>query len=73
MIVRGRYTGTPEEGKEKLLFRVCKVGPEGFGGFEPKRLFAKGVEFPDKSFFDLGRPLPGDIAGFELLPRGAES
>ena len=35
MVVGGRHTGTPEEGKEKLLIGACKIGPEGFGGFEP--------------------------------------
>ena len=40
MIVRGRYSGASEEGKEKFLFGSCKIGPEGFGGFETKRLFA---------------------------------
>jgi hypothetical protein len=73
VIVGGRYTGTPEESKEKFLFGACKVGTEALGGFETKRLFAEGVEFPDRAFFDLGRRLPGECAGFELLPRLAES
>ena len=73
MIVRGRHAGMPEEGKEKFLLGSCEVGPEGFGGFETKCLFADGIEFPNKAFFDLGCPLPGDIAGFELLSRLAES
>ncbi len=63
VIVCGRYAATPEEGKEKSLIGTCKIGSEGLGGFEAKRLFAEGVEFPDKVFFDLSRPLPGDIAG----------
>ena len=73
VIVGGRYAGTAEESKEKSLLGTCKIGPEGFGGFETKRLFAEGDEFPDKVVFDLGRPLPGEIAGFESLPRVTES
>ena len=64
MIVSGGYTGTPEESKEKFLLGTCKVGAEGLGGFETKRLFADGVEFPHKAFFDLGRRLPGEFAGW---------
>ena len=30
----------PEEGKEKFLLGSCEIAPEGFGGFEAKRLFA---------------------------------
>ena len=73
VIVGGRYAGTSEEGKERFLLGSCEIGPEGLGRFETKWLFAEGVEFPDKGFFDLGRPLPGDMAGFELLSRVAES
>ena len=73
VIVGGRYAGAPEEGKEKFLLGSCEIGPESLGGFETKRLFADGVQFPDGAFFDLGRRLPGDIAGFELLSRVAES
>ena len=73
VIVGGRDAGTPEEGKEKFLLGTCEIGSEGLGGFETKRLFAEGIEFPDKAFFDLGRRLPGDISGFELLARVAES
>ena len=73
VIVRGRHTGTPEEGKEKFLLGACEIGPEGLGGFETKRLLADGVEFYDEPFFDLGRRLPGGIVGFELLPRVAEA
>jgi hypothetical protein len=68
VIVGGRYAGTPEESEEKFLLGTCEIGPESLGGFEAKRLFAEGVEFPDKAFFDLGRRIPGDMAGFELLP-----
>ena len=68
VIVRGRYAGAAQEGKEKFLFGSCEESPEGFGGFEAKRLFAEGMEFPDKAFLDLGRLVPGEIAGFELLP-----
>ena len=73
VIIRGRYAGVPEEGKEKLLFGSCEIGSEGLGGFEAKRRFADVVQFRDGTFFDLGRRLPGHIAGFELLPRLAES
>ena len=73
VIVRGRYAGASQEGKEKFLFGSCEIGPEGLGGLETKRLFAEGVEFPDKAFFDLGRRLPGEFAGFELLSHLAES
>ena len=72
-IVGGWYAGTPEEGKEKSLFGTCEIGPEGLGGFEAKRVFAEGIELLDKAFFDLGSPLPRDIAGFKLLPRVTES
>ena len=67
VIFRGRYAGAPEEGKEKFLLRSREIGPEGLGGFEAKRPFADGVEFAEEPFFDLGRHLPGDIAGFEFL------
>ena len=73
VIVCGRYAGASEEGKEKFLFGACEIGSEGLGGFETKRLFADGVQFHNEALFDLGRCLPGDIAGFELLPRVAES
>ncbi len=68
VVVRGRYAGAAEEGKEKFLFGSCEIGPEGLGGFEAKRLFADPVQFRDGAFFDLGRRLPGDMAGFKLLP-----
>ena len=73
MIVCGRYAGAFEEGKEKFLLGTYEIDSEGFIGFETKCLFADGIEFPNKAFFDLGCPLPGDIAGFELLSRLAES
>ena len=73
VIVCGRYAGVPEEGKEKFLIGSCEIGSEGLGGFETKWLFTDLVQFRDGVFFDLGRRLPGDIAGFELLPRVAES
>ena len=73
VIVGGRYAGAPEEGKEKFLLGSCKIDPEGLGGFETKRLFADVIEFRDGAFFDLGRRLPGDIAGFKLLSRVAKS
>ncbi len=63
-IIRGRYAGTAEEGKEKFLLGSCEIGPEGLGGFEAKRLFADLVQFRDGAFFDLGRRLPGDSGGF---------
>ena len=73
MIVGGRYAGTAEESKEKSLFGTCKIGSEGLGRFETKRLFADDDEFPDKCVFDLGHSLPGEIAGFEPLARVTES
>ncbi len=73
VIVRGRYAGAAEKGKEKFLLGSCEIGSEGLGGFEMKRLFANSVQFRDEAFFDLGRRLPGDLAGFELLPHVAES
>lgn len=73
MIISRRHPGTPEESKEKFLLGACEIGPEGLGGFETKRPFADGAEFSDELFFDLGRRLPGDVAGFQLLPRVAES
>ena len=73
MIVGGRYAGTPEEGKEKSLLGSSEIGPESLGRFETKRLFAEGGQFPDKALLDLGRLLPGDIAGFNLLSRVTKS
>ncbi len=72
-VVGGWDAGTPKESKEKFLLGACEIASEGLSGFETKRVFADGVEFPGESFFDLGRRLPGEIAGFELLPRVAES
>jgi hypothetical protein len=73
VIVGGRHTGAPEEGKEKLLFGACEIATESLSRFETKRLFTEGVEFHNEALLDLGRYLPGDIAGFELLPCVAES
>ncbi len=73
VIVGGRYAWASEEGKEKFLLGACEIGPEGLGGFETKRLFADAVQFRDEAFFDLGRCLPGDSAGFQLLSHVAES
>ena len=73
VIVRGRYAGAPEESKEKFLLGSCEIGPEGLGGLETKRLFADVVQFRDEPCLDFGRRLPGGIAGFQLLPRAAES
>ena len=73
LIVGGWDAGTPQEGKEKFLLGSCEIGPESLGGFEAKRMFADGVEFPERAFFDLGRRLPGNMPGFELLPHFAES
>ena len=73
VIVGGRHAGMPEKGKEESLLVTSEIGSEGLGGFEAKRLFADGIEFSDEPFFELGRCLPGNIAGFELLPRVAES
>ena len=61
-IIRGRDAGMPEESEEKLLLGSCEIVPEGLSGFETKRLFADGIEFPDEAFFDFGRRFPGDIA-----------
>jgi hypothetical protein len=72
MVVRGRHTGVPEEGKEKSLIGSYEIGSEGLSGFETKRLFADVVQLRDEAFFDLGRRFPGDIAGFEFVPRVAE-
>ena len=69
-IVCGRYARAPEEGEEKCLFGSCEKGPEGLCGFEAKRLFADVIQFLDGTFFDLGCRLPGEIAGFQLLPWG---
>jgi hypothetical protein len=62
MIVRGRHTRASEESKKKFLFGSYEIGSEGLSGFETKRLFADGIEFPDEAFFDFGRRFPGDIA-----------
>ena len=73
VIVRGRYAGMPEESKEEFLLGACEVGPKGLSGFEAKRPFADGAEFSDEPFFDLGRLLPGDVAGFQFLSCVAKS
>ena len=73
VIVRGRYAGASEEGKEKFLFGSCQIGPEGLGRFEMKRMFADLVQFFDGAFLDLGRFLPGKIARFELVSCVAEA
>src|SRR4030042_341565 len=52
VVVGGRYAGAPEEGKEKFLLGTCEIGPEGFGGFETKGLFADAAQFRDEAFFD---------------------
>ncbi len=72
-IICGRYSGVPEEGKEEFLIGSCEEGPECFGGFKPKGLFADIIEFSDGSFFDLGCFPPGDIPGFKFLSRVAKS
>ena len=72
VIVGGRYTGAPEEGKEKFLLGSCEIGPEGLGGFETKRPFAEVAQFCDEAFFDLGCRLPADMAGFQLSSYLAE-
>jgi hypothetical protein len=58
VIVRRRYAGGPEEGKEKFLLGCCEIGPGGLGGFETKRLFADVAQLRDKLFSDLGRRVP---------------
>ena len=73
VIVGGGDAGAAEEGEEKFLFGACEESPEGFGGFEPERLFADLVQFGDEAFFDLGRRLPREFAGFEFLAHLAES
>ena len=73
VIVCGRYAGTSKESKEKFLFGSCQIAPESFRRFETKRLVADVVQFYDGVFFDLGRLLPGDVAGFEFFSYVAES
>ncbi len=73
VIVGGRYAGVAEEGKEKLLLGSGEISPEGLGGFETKRRFADIPQLRDEAFFDLGRRLPGEFAGYQLLPHVAES
>ena len=73
VIVGGAYAGASEEGEEKFLLGTCEESPEGLGGFEAKCLFADMVQFHGGAFFDLGRRLPGEFAGFELLAQLAES
>ena len=73
VIVGGRHAGTPEKGKEKSLIGAYEVATESLSRFETKPLFAEGVEFHNEALFGLGRRLPGDIAGFELLSYVAES
>ena len=57
-IVRGRYAGASEKGKEKFLLGSYEITPEGLGGFETKALFADLTQFLDEAFFDFGRCLP---------------
>ncbi len=72
-VICGRYSGVPEEGKERCLVGSREESPEGFGGFETKRLFADLIEFPDGPFFDHGCLVPRGVAGFELPSRVAKS
>ena len=73
VIVGGRYAGVSEKGKEEFLLGSDEIGSEGLGGFETKRLLAEVVQFRDGAFFDFGRRVPGEIAGFELLAHVTES
>ena len=73
VIVGGRYAGASEKGEEKFLFGSGEESPEGLGRFEAKRLFADLVQFREGAFFDLGRCLPRNIAGFEVLAHLAEA
>ncbi len=73
VIVRGRYAGMPEKGKEEFLLGSDEIAPESLGRFETKRLFTDVVQFCDGAFFDLGGRLPGGIPGFEFLSHVAES
>jgi len=73
VIVGGRHTGSAEESKERLLFGACEKATESLGRFETKGLFAEDAQFHSEAFFELGRCLPGDMAGFELLPCVTES
>ena len=73
VIVRGWYAGLAEEGEGEFLLGSGEISSEGLGGFETKRRFADIPQFRDEAFFDLGRRLPRDRAGFQLLPHVAES
>ena len=62
MIIRCRYTGNAQEGKEVTLFGADKERPQGFSGFEGKRALTDGIQFLNKPLFDLCRFLPGSLA-----------
>ncbi len=72
-IICGWDAREPEEGEEEFLLGSHERAPESLGRFETKRLFADGVQFCDGAFLNLGRLLPGDIAGFKLPSCVAES
>ena len=63
VIIRRRYTGASQEGKKKFLFGSCEIGLVGLGGVKTKGMFADLFQLLDGFFFDLGRFLPGDMAG----------
>jgi len=67
VIVGRRHTGAPEEGKEKFLFGPCEIATEGLSGFETKRLFADGVEFPNEALLDFSCLVPVNGVGLEKL------
>ena len=73
VVIGGRYTRASEEGEEESLFGTHEIAPKGLGRFEAKRVFAEAAQLRKEVFFDLGGPMPGDITGFKLPPRVAES
>ena len=71
VIVRGRYAGAPEEGKEKFLLGACEIGPEGLGGFETKRPFVPrfaGLSCVTKRFSILAAAFQGISPDLSFCP-----
>lgn len=62
VIVRGRYAGNAQEGKDMFLFRTDEKRPQGLGWLEGKGLPADALQFLDEPFFNMCGILPGDIA-----------
>lgn len=71
VIVRGRNACYAQKGEEMFLFRADEKRPQGLGWLERKRLFANSAQLTGEPFFEVRGVLPGNLAGFQFLPRVA--